>query len=286
MAMAVRDSDSYIIKGGKEGRARLAVISRVLAPSTQSVLDRFEPLSDSTVIDAGCAGGDVSFELAQRVGANGRVVGIDFDESKLVLAREEAAARGIGNIEFHNANILHPWPADGATLVHVRFVLTHLADPERLLERAWEALLPGGAIVTEDIDYGSQFCDPPCPAFDRYVELYVEAARRRGADPFIGRRLVRLLEGVGFADVDSALTQPYGRQGDVKQVPMLTFSAIANALTSSGIATSDEVGRVTAELDAFAARPDTTMSCPRIFQAWGRKPVGAQFRPSKSAAIS
>ncbi|WP_352923426.1 methyltransferase domain-containing protein [Mesorhizobium sp. M1182] len=56
------------------------------------------------MIDAGCAGGDVSFELAQRVGANGRVVGIDFDESKLVLAREEAAARGIGNIEFHNAN--------------------------------------------------------------------------------------------------------------------------------------------------------------------------------------
>ncbi|RNJ42587.1 hypothetical protein B5V01_16410 [Mesorhizobium erdmanii] len=51
MAMAVRDSDSYIIKGGKEGRARLAVISRVLAPSTQSVLDRFEPLSDTTVID-------------------------------------------------------------------------------------------------------------------------------------------------------------------------------------------------------------------------------------------
>lgn len=134
MAMAVRDSQSYIIKGGKEGRARLAVISRVLAPSTQSLLDPFEPLSDFTVIDAGCAGGHVSFELAQRVGANGRVVGIDFDESKLVLAREEAAARGIGNIEFHNANILDPWPADGAALIHVRFVLTHLADPERLLE--------------------------------------------------------------------------------------------------------------------------------------------------------
>lgn len=75
-------------------------------------------------------------------------------------------------------------------------------------------------------------------------------------------------------DVDSALRQPYGRQRDVKQVPTLTFSAIAEALTSSGIATGDEVDRVTAELDAFAARADTTISCPRIFQAFGSKARG------------
>ncbi|TIN34591.1 MAG: class I SAM-dependent methyltransferase [Mesorhizobium sp.] len=63
-----------------------------------------------------------------------------------------------------DADKLHPWPADKAALVYARFVLSHLADPERLLERAWGRLLPGGAIVTEDIDYGSQFCDPPGPA--------------------------------------------------------------------------------------------------------------------------
>jgi ubiquinone/menaquinone biosynthesis C-methylase UbiE len=277
---------SYIIKGGEEGRARLAVISRVLAPSTQSLLDRFEPLPGLTVIDAGCGGGDVSFELARRVGANGRVIGIDLDESKLVLAREEAVQRGLGNIEFRNANVLDPWPTHGAALVHVRFVLTHLANPERLLERAWEALTPGGVIATEDIDYGGQFCDPPCPAFDRYAELYVEALQRRGGDPFIGRRLVRLLESAGFADVDSDLAQPYGRHGDVKQVTTLTFTAIADALTASGIATSEEVARITAELDAFAARPDTTMSFPRIFQAWGRKPSDAQFRLANNSAIT
>ncbi|WP_292490760.1 hypothetical protein [Mesorhizobium sp.] len=54
--MAVRDLHSYIIKAGS-GAGALAVISRVLAASTQSLLDRFKPLSGSTVIDAGCAGG-------------------------------------------------------------------------------------------------------------------------------------------------------------------------------------------------------------------------------------
>ena len=32
---------SYIIKGGEEGRARLSVLARVLAPSTAALFDSF-----------------------------------------------------------------------------------------------------------------------------------------------------------------------------------------------------------------------------------------------------
>jgi|GEM_PF-6342947 len=38
------------------------------------------------------------------------------------------------------------------------------------------------------------------------------------------------------------------------------------------VATADEVDGIRAELDAFAERADTILSCPRIFQAWGRSP--------------
>jgi ubiquinone/menaquinone biosynthesis C-methylase UbiE len=262
---------AYPIKGGEQGRARLSVIARVLAPTTQALLARFEPLLGWTVIDAGCGGGDVSFELAQRVGDDGRVVGMDLDESKLALAREEAAMRGIRNVVFIEADVLDRWPVGGAGLVYVRFVVTHLRTPEQLLAHARAALVPGGVLVVEDIDYDGQFCDPPSPAFDRHAELYVELAKQRGADPFIGRRLVRLLESAGFSQVGSTLVQPFGRDNDVKQVPLLTFAAVADALMASGVATREEVARVTAELEAFAARPETTMSFPRIFQAWGRR---------------
>ena len=76
---------NYIIKGGEQGRARLSVIARVLAPTTEALLDRFEPLQGSTVIDAGCGGGDVSFELAERVGTSGRVIAFDLDEAKIAV---------------------------------------------------------------------------------------------------------------------------------------------------------------------------------------------------------
>jgi ubiquinone/menaquinone biosynthesis C-methylase UbiE len=38
----------------------------------------------------GCGDGDVSFELARRVGAPGSVVGMDIDAAKLDIARIEA----------------------------------------------------------------------------------------------------------------------------------------------------------------------------------------------------
>src|SRR5438093_999890 len=104
---------TYIIKGGEEGRARLAVISRALAPATRALLDRFEPLAGTFAIDAGCGGGDVSFELAARVGASGRVFGFDLDEDKLALARREVEDRGFANVEFHTASVFDEWPSAG-----------------------------------------------------------------------------------------------------------------------------------------------------------------------------
>lgn len=263
---------SYIIKGGEEGRARLSVLARVMAPTTESLLNRFEPLGGLTAVDAGCGGGDVSFELADRVGPEGRVIGLDLDDTKLAAARGEAERRRADHISFHKGSVVEKWPAEEAGLVYVRFVLTHLPVPEALLYRAMEALSPGGMIVVEDIDFGGHFCDPHCDAFYRYAELYATAAKMRGADPFIGRRVARMLEIAGFTEVGSSLVQPHGRSGEVKQISSLTLAAVSDAIVGAELATAEEIASLKLELQAFAARPDTTLALPRIFQAWGRKP--------------
>lgn len=263
---------SYVIRGGEEGRARLGVLASVLAPTTRLLFDRLGPFTGFTVVDVACGGGDVSFELAERVGANGSVHGLDLDPQKLALARSDAEERGLANLTFHAGDVTAAWPIASPRLAYARFILTHLTDPSRLLARAIDALAPGGLLVVEDIDMGGHFCDPPCPAYQRYHDLYVEAGQRRGADPFIGRRLARLLDDAGFVGVDTSLVQPYGRTGDAKRIASLTLAAIADGVVADGLATREEVTSVGAELDAFAARPDTTIALPRIFQAWGTKP--------------
>jgi 2-polyprenyl-3-methyl-5-hydroxy-6-metoxy-1,4-benzoquinol methylase len=91
---------SYPIKGGEVGRARLAVLSGVLAPTTGQLLDRAGPLAGARAVDVGCGGGVVSFALARRVGPAGHVTGIDLDEEKLAWARADAETQGLGHVRF------------------------------------------------------------------------------------------------------------------------------------------------------------------------------------------
>jgi SAM-dependent methyltransferase len=262
----------YIIKGGAAGKARMAVIARVLAPATEALLDRCEPLLGRTLVDAGCGGGEITFRLAARAGPAGRVTGFDLDGAKLGLARAEVPGVGLGTVAFLEASALDPWPVAGADFALMRFLLAHLPARETALARALDALAPGGVLAAEDIDYRGQFCDPPSAAFDRYGELYAALAQSRGGDPFVGARLGRLLEAAGFVDVEVTLAQPFGRTGDVKRVASLTFAGIADGLAAAGLAAPEEIARLAAELDALAADPGVTMSFPRIFQARGRKP--------------
>ena len=167
--------------------------------------------------------------------------------------------------------MVEKWPAEEAGFVYVRFVLTHLPVPEPC-STGQRGAVARGVIVVEDIDFGGHFCDPYCEAFYRYSELYAATAKQRGADAFIGRRLARMLDIAGFADVQSSLVQPYGHSGEVKQISSLTLGAVSDAIVAANLATAEELASLKLELQAFAARPDTTLALPRIFQAWGRKP--------------
>lgn len=261
----------YPIKGGEVGRARLAVLARALAPTTERHLDRAEALAELTVVDVGCGGGDVTFALARRVGTGGRVIGIDLDEQKLGWARAEATVQGLEHVRFETANVTQPWPVTGVDLVYARFILTHLREPQAMLAQALAALKPGGRILIEDIDFPGHFASPECPAVDRYVELYMKLSRHRGGDPLIGRRLGLLLETAGYAEVETALIQPFSRQSGAKEIAILTFEAIVEGLVAEKLASANEIAGIARELKDFAARPDTIISMPRIFQAWASK---------------
>ena len=81
----------YVIRGGLEGRERLRVISRVMHPSTSSLFDRVRVADGHRCLDVGCGGGDVTIALARRVAPHGAAVGVDIDDTKLAIARNEAA---------------------------------------------------------------------------------------------------------------------------------------------------------------------------------------------------
>ena len=142
----------YIIRGGEEGRARLRVLSRVMRPTTLSLLDRAGIRPGMECLEVGCGSGDLAFDLSQMVGAGGRVVATDIDEIKLRLARQEAEQQRLTNLEFRLADIVED-EFEKFDFAHARFVLTHLRNPQEALEKMWRAIRPGGILVLQDSDF-------------------------------------------------------------------------------------------------------------------------------------
>jgi demethylmenaquinone methyltransferase/2-methoxy-6-polyprenyl-1,4-benzoquinol methylase len=130
-------------------------------------VDLAEVASGDRVVDVACGTGDLSLELARRVGPSGRVVGCDFSEQMLELARAKAdrdAALASG-VTFEWANALELPYADGEfTAATVGFGARNFSDLERGLSEMRRVVRPGGKVVVLEITTPTK---PPLSTFYR-----------------------------------------------------------------------------------------------------------------------
>jgi demethylmenaquinone methyltransferase/2-methoxy-6-polyprenyl-1,4-benzoquinol methylase len=112
-------------------------------------------------LDVATGTGDLAVELARRVAPGGEVIGSDFSERMLTLARRKAP--GI-RFEFGNALAL-PYEADSFDAVTVGFGARNFSDLERGLGEMVRVARPGGRVVVLEITRPQR---PPLNHFFRY----------------------------------------------------------------------------------------------------------------------
>ena len=119
----------------------------VVAAFGQAALQRAAAQPGERVIDIGCGCGDTSLELARRVGEGGRVLGVDVSRPMLEVARARAAAAGLRQLDFDEADAsAAPLPV-GSDLLYSRFGVMFFADPVAAFVHLRAALRPGGRLV-------------------------------------------------------------------------------------------------------------------------------------------
>ena len=270
MERSPEQPESYVLRGGQAGAARLRLINRVKWPTTERLLATAGLRAGMRVLDLGCGGGAVTLRLAALVRPEGEVVGIDLDPSILRLAKQEAEDSNLP-VSFRHLGAEELDEAAAYDFAYSRYLMSHLRHPERALEAMVSALRPGGLLAVEDIFFPGHVCHPPNAAFDRYLELYGAVVRAKGADPAIGARLVGMTLDAGLSDVQVELVVPVFRDGEGKRVAQVTMEHIREAVVGAGLASDAEVDTVVADLEAFADDERTQMSIAPTFQVWGRK---------------
>jgi demethylmenaquinone methyltransferase / 2-methoxy-6-polyprenyl-1,4-benzoquinol methylase len=122
-----------------------------------------------SVLDVCCGTGDLAFELARRVSPGGRIVGCDFSEPMLDLAREKAEKANIESVRFEWADALQlPYDAGRFDAVTVGFGVRNFADRDKGLREMARVLRPGGRLVV------LEFTTPRRPPFSTFYSLWFD----------------------------------------------------------------------------------------------------------------
>jgi len=265
-------SAEYVLLTGDAGAARLALLQQTYGATSEALLRQLGLSPGMRVLDLGCGTGTMTLWIAKQLGAAGAAVGVDISGAQLDVARREAQRLGLGNVSFHESSVYQtPFPRASFDLVCCRFLLCHVADPERGVREMRALLKPGGIILCEDVDVRSVFCDPPSPGYDKMRDLMIALGVSRGVDYCLGPKLHQIFRQVGFSDPQVHFDQPVFSRGDVKRFWELTFLEAVPAMIQAGL-TDERETRDLAKVMSDVARDETALVAQaRKVQVWARK---------------
>ena len=178
-----------------------------LTHHSEAVSPSLQVKEGDRVLDVGCGFGDTAIHLAQRVGPAGSVTGIDCCEAFLRVAREDAAAAGLSNVEFIEGDA-QSYPFQPVyDFVFSRFGTMFFENPVVGLRNMRTAMKPSGLmtmIVWRRVD-DNPWLGLPKQVVSNFLPLPGDDARTCGPGPFSmadQEMVAAMLKSAGYIDPD------------------------------------------------------------------------------------
>lgn len=164
-----------------------------LRPARARLLRRAAIARRARVLELGCGHGAVTDELARRSG--GMVVAVDLRRWALQAGNLRSRSGAEGAVAYVAADARRlPFGSARFDLVFCQWLFLW-ADAPQVAAEAFRVLVGGGALVAIEPDYGGMI-EHPEPLAVR--DVWIDALRRAGADPLVGRKLPGALAAAGF----------------------------------------------------------------------------------------
>jgi SAM-dependent methyltransferase len=246
MSETIRERMSrYLLDSSDEDLQRLLHIAELSAEPTRTAFRKIGVEAGWRVLDCGCGPLGALAVMAEMVGPEGQVVGIDFSEPAVQRARSIASTLGLDNVEVRVGDIhdLDELALGSAfDLAYTRLFLMHQRDPAQTLERIAALVRPGGWIVAhEPLRSPPPRSSPPLDALTTYWELLYDVVERLGASEGSVDALARRARDLGLDVVETS--------GFFQVIPpelgfdvhASTMAASKGRAIQSGVASADEI---------------------------------------------
>ena len=205
------------------------------------------------VLDIGSGAGDVALTLAEFVGNDGAVVGVDVNAEILETARSRAETAGITNVEFIAGDARTLDLPDDFDAIVGRLVLMYMAEPGDALKQLATRLRPGGIIAFQEIEltFYRALAHPDTPLVNKLTAGAIAVFEQSGAHIGMGIHLYRAFVDAGLPEPTLHFETPMGGPAAWPGYEFLANSirSILPLMEKYGIATAEEV-----EVDTLAER--------------------------------
>ncbi len=147
-----------------------------------------------TVLDLGSGAGIDVFLAAKKVGAKGKVIGVDMTEEMIHKARAIASKNGYQNVEFRLGEIENlPIEDNSVDVILSNCVVNLSPDKEKVFQEAYRVLKPGGRIMISDLVTEGELPEEIRKSFDAWACCIAGALEK---NQYLGT-----IKSVGFQNV-------------------------------------------------------------------------------------
>lgn len=257
-------SRGYVDPGYLRGAAEL------LAPVKEQSYAWMAFQPGHQVLDLGCGPGSDTVALALRVGAAGRVIGVDSDRGMLAEARLRATEAGVGAWTLHqlaNAGAL-PFKSDCFHASRSERLFQHLAEPEGVLREMLRVTRRGGWVVVLDTDWGTlSLHSNEIDLERRLARVHCERLLHNG---YAGRQLYHLFKRQRLAEIRIEVYPVY--LVGLAQIRALTvLDEVEQAAANDGLISGPELERWHASLAEIDVE-EGLFCTATLVMVGGRKP--------------
>jgi SAM-dependent methyltransferase len=268
------DPDPYLLGYRQDEQDRLERQSHELAHESERLFEQIGVREGWRVIEIGCGPRGCLDLLSKRVGASGRVVGVERRVEQVERARQFVRESQLTNVEVRDEDARAVGlPEHAFDLATARLVLVNVPRPEEVVAEMVRLVRPGGVVALHEPDSTTQRCDPPLAAQNRLLQILDTYAEMNGIDRSIGLRVPRMLREMGLLDVRvNPLVHEYP-PGHGRRMLVLEFvENLRDRILERDLIAEAELDELTRALRRHLENPSTLVISSLFLQTWGRVP--------------